>query len=221
MKKTVICWGASGHAKVIRPILEEHGFSIVALIDENRAVKSFIPGVSVFPSDKSMIFGDEENIYFAVAIGGDKGRDRMRIHDRLRARGFTPATLIHSAAWVAQSATLADGAQVLGMAAVCEEVQIGMQSIINTNASVDHECIIGDGCHVMPGATLAGCVELGDFVTIGSNATILPRIKIGQGAVIGAGAVVTKDVPEGAVVVGNPARIVRNSEIPHDTVKIS
>lgn len=43
--------------------------------------------------------------------------------------------------------------------------------------------------------------------SIGSNATILCGITIGEGAMVGAGAVVTKDVPAGALVVGNPARI--------------
>lgn len=45
--------------------------------------------------------------------------------------------------------------------------------------------------------------------SIGSNATILGGVEIGAGATIGAGAVVTKDVPAGATVVGNPARIIR------------
>lgn len=45
--------------------------------------------------------------------------------------------------------------------------------------------------------------------SIGANATILPGLVIGVGAMVGAGAVVTKDVPDYAVVVGNPARIVR------------
>jgi acetyltransferase-like isoleucine patch superfamily enzyme len=42
--------------------------------------------------------------------------------------------------------------------------------------------------------------------SIGSNATIICGVTIGEGAIVGAGAVVTKDVPAGAVVVGNPAR---------------
>jgi UDP-2-acetamido-3-amino-2,3-dideoxy-glucuronate N-acetyltransferase len=45
--------------------------------------------------------------------------------------------------------------------------------------------------------------------SIGGNATILPGVTIGEGAMVGAGAVVTKDVPAGAVVMGNPAKIVR------------
>jgi acetyltransferase-like isoleucine patch superfamily enzyme len=45
--------------------------------------------------------------------------------------------------------------------------------------------------------------------SIGANATILPGVTIGEGAMVGAGTVVTKDVPAGAVVVGNPARLLR------------
>ncbi len=45
--------------------------------------------------------------------------------------------------------------------------------------------------------------------SIGANATLLPGITIGENAMVGAGAVVTKDVPAGAVVIGNPAKIVR------------
>lgn len=45
--------------------------------------------------------------------------------------------------------------------------------------------------------------------SVGANATILPGVIIGEGAMVGAGSVVTKDVPAGAVVIGNPAKIVR------------
>lgn len=53
-------------------------------------------------------------------------------------------------------------------------------------------------------------VEIGDDVWIGARALILPGVKVGNGCVIGAGAVVSKDVPDGSIVVGNPARVVRN-----------
>jgi len=44
---------------------------------------------------------------------------------------------------------------------------------------------------------------------IGANVTILPGVTIGLGALVGAGSVVTRDVPDGAVVAGNPARIIK------------
>jgi acetyltransferase-like isoleucine patch superfamily enzyme len=63
--------------------------------------------------------------------------------------------------------------------------------------------------HLAPGATLCGLVSVGDGAMIATGATVLPRIKIGQGATVGGGAVVVKDVPDYAVVVGNPARVIR------------
>jgi len=48
-----------------------------------------------------------------------------------------------------------------------------------------------------------------DFVVIGANCTILPGITIGRGSIVGAGSVVTKDIPEGVIVYGNPAEIKR------------
>ncbi|MCY1461774.1 dTDP-3-amino-3,6-dideoxy-alpha-D-galactopyranose 3-N-acetyltransferase [compost metagenome] len=52
-------------------------------------------------------------------------------------------------------------------------------------------------------------VRLERGASIGANATVLPGVTIGEYAMVGAGAVVTKDVPPKAVVVGNPARILR------------
>jgi len=50
---------------------------------------------------------------------------------------------------------------------------------------------------------------VGQGARIGSNATILPGVRIGEGALVGAGSVVTRDVPAGAVVAGNPAKVVK------------
>lgn len=55
-------------------------------------------------------------------------------------------------------------------------------------------------------------IHIGDRVWIGANATVLPGVSIGDDAVVGAASVVTKDVPAGTVVVGSPARVVR--EVP-------
>lgn len=54
-----------------------------------------------------------------------------------------------------------------------------------------------------------GGATVGDFARIGANSTILPGVKIGRNALIGAGSVVVEDVPENAVVVGNPAKVIK------------
>lgn len=53
-----------------------------------------------------------------------------------------------------------------------------------------------------------GCIEIMDNVAIGSNSIILPDVRIGPNAIVGAGSIVTKDVPEGKIVAGNPAKVI-------------
>lgn len=209
-EQEVVLWGATGQAKVLRPVIEGQGLTIACLYDRD---PSILP-----PFDDVLLIGDmtefeiwlEANCVrlagFAVAIGGGHGCERLAVAGKLSSFGLDALTLVHERAWVADTALLGDGCQILAMAAISEEARLGRQCIVNTNASVDHECVLGAGVHVMPGATLAGCVKVGDCAMIGSGATVLPHITIGADAVIGAGAVVTRDVREGEIVVGVPAR---------------
>lgn len=59
----------------------------------------------------------------------------------------------------------------------------------------------------MPGAAISGDTVLEEQCLIGTNACVIQGIRIGRGATVGAGAVVTRDVPPGATVIGNPGRV--------------
>ena len=60
------------------------------------------------------------------------------------------------------------------------------------------------------GLEIALPITVGDDVWIGANVTVLPGVTIGSNTVIGAGSVVTKDIPSGVIVLGNPCRVIRN-----------
>lgn len=206
-RKSLIIWGASGHALAISSYLKQNDCHLEAMIDENSKIKDF-NGVSVFNSlaDLKKIYKNLNHYYFLIAIGGDKGHERIRIHKLLIKEKMTPYIFVHPYSWVDSSANLEDGVQIMGMAAVSAYASIGKQTIINTNATVDHETEIGDGSHIMPSAAVAGCCQIGNNCTIGSNATILPRIKIVDDVYIGAGAVVLEDILEPGKYVGVPAK---------------
>jgi maltose O-acetyltransferase len=89
---------------------------------------------------------------------------------------------------------------------------------MGNNVMMGPDVIILSGSHVfdsrllpmrVQGGTEDNPVLISDDVWIGARAIILPGVHIGKGAIVGAGAVVSKDVPEYAIVVGNPARVVK------------
>ena len=81
-------------------------------------------------------------------------------------------------------------------------VVINKDAIIEDNVRIQHHATIGRGSD-------KGCPIIRRGVEIGAHAVLLGGIEIGENTVIGASAVVTKNVPAGAVVVGNPARVIK------------
>jgi acetyltransferase-like isoleucine patch superfamily enzyme len=81
-----------------------------------------------------------------------------------------------------------------------------MGCIVYYNAIITHDCYLGDFVQVAPGVSVLGGACVDSFALIGSNATILPRLTVGRHAVVAAGSVVSRPVPDHALVIGNPAR---------------
>lgn len=128
------------------------------------------------------------------------------------ALGFhTPACLVDRTAIVASDCRINPGVYVnagciIGGGSVLERFVF-----CNRGANIGHHCKIGPFVSIGPGAVLSGSVAIGEGSIIGSGAIVLPTIAIGAGAVIAAGAVVGRDVPDGGLAVGNPARVRRAS----------
>ena len=97
-------------------------------------------------------------------------------------------------------------AQINGKVIIGKDVMMGPDVCIY---AINHEIRRVDIPMSHQGFAPEKPVVISDDVWIGARAIILPGVRIGTGAVIGAGAVVTKDVPDYAVVVGNPACILK------------
>ena len=85
---------------------------------------------------------------------------------------------------------------------------------IGDGARIGHNVVLATLNHAMSpsrrGTMVPAPIRIGKNVWIGSNAAILPGVTIGDGAIVAAGAVVTRDVPENAIVGGVPAKVIRH-----------
>ena len=217
MPHNVIIWGATGQAIVLEELLSQQNYKIEAIFDNNPNCVSPFENVPMFYSETGFFQWKNNaknitNTFFVVAIGGDKGEDRVKISLFLKEQGLKPLTTIHPKANLALNSKIHEGAQILINATVCAQAEIGAFSIVNSSASIDHECKIGKGCHIGPGAKLAGCVTIDDYTFIGTGAVVLPHLKIGKNVTVGAGAIVTKNLPDKIIAYGNPAQIIHTKD---------
>jgi sugar O-acyltransferase (sialic acid O-acetyltransferase NeuD family) len=197
-------YGASGHAKVILDILHSLSLKVDNIIDDNLEVKS-LAGHKVFHTVTDSVCAGET----IISIG--KNDIRKKISESFKGR-FHPA-IAHASAVISPSAKLQKGTVVMANASVNSEAIIGEHCIINTGATVEHDCLLKNYVHISPNAALAGDVTVGEGTHIGIGAVVIQGIKIGKWVTVGAGAVVINDIPDGVVVVGNPAQIIKEKII--------
>lgn len=194
-------------------------------------VKVYVKGHDLPESDEFKSFGDAST---KVLIGdltviqkyledhqqliSDSYLEQDRRHSAIPMLDLTNINArIEPGALIRDNVEIGDNAVVMMGAIINIGAKIGEGSMIDMGAILGGRAQVGKRCHVGAGAVLAGVIEppsampviLEDDVLVGANAVIVEGVHIGQGAVIGAGSIVLKDVPAGAVVAGNPAKIIK------------
>jgi len=148
---------------------------------------------------------------FVVAIGAPRVR-RAVVHT-LRACGVTYfATLVHRSAQHSEFVEIGEGSIVAAGAILTTQVRIGRHVILDRMVNVGHDCRIGDYCTVSPLVPLGGNVQLDDGVWVGASSSVRQGVRMGAGSMAGMGAVVVRDVPNCRLVVGVPARVIKELE---------
>jgi len=207
----VLIIGAGGHAQVVADILlcmqKASGDPIpVGYLDDDPALAGRqLLGLPVLGnlSQRGAIPHDK----VIVAIGDNE--TRRQLYERLQAQGEQFMAAQHPRATVAASVQVGPGTMICPGVVINAGSVVGANCILNTGCTVDHHNHIGDHAHIAPGVHLGGDVMVGEGSLVGIGATVMPQRRVGRWCTVSAGALVHRDLEDGVVVAGMPARVIR------------
>lgn len=208
MREKLILVGGGGHAKIILDSMDRSRYEVIGILDAFLSVGTKISGIPVLGGDAMAEDLYKNGVHDAIITTVGNGELFRKLIAKYKGVGFFIPGIMHPKSHVSESASLGEGVSLLVNSCVNTEANIGAYVTINSNAVVEHECIVGEGTHIAPCSVLLGGCRVGKYCLIGAGSVVLPQIRVGDNCIVGAGSIVTKDLPDGAMAYGNPARII-------------
>ena len=207
-------FGAAGFGREIMPLVRNQtgnhpDYERIVFVEQQAGAP--VNGYEVMAEDA--FFALDAERAFIVAISDPKVR-RLVFSNALGA-GAHPLNVRALSAELMDAVEIGEGSVLCSHTYIGSNVRIGRGLHLNYFSQIAHDCRVGDFVTLAPRATCNGAVVIEDYAYLGSGCLIRQSrrdenpIVIGTGAVVGMGAVVTKSVPPGVTVVGNPARQIK------------
>jgi len=207
-KKEIILIGGGGHCKSVIDVIEaENKFQIIGILDVNEKVGTKILGYTIIGTDDEIGDWNKKNSCFHITVGQIKSAEiRRKIYDKLKALNADLPIICSPTAYISPNAIIGEGCVIMHHAILNAGVKVGKNCIINNKALIEHDSKIGDHCHVSTAAVINGDCYVASGSFIGSNSTLIQGITVEENCVVGAGSVVTANLAQNKIVVGNPGR---------------
>ncbi|NNH79058.1 NeuD/PglB/VioB family sugar acetyltransferase [Acinetobacter sp. ANC 5380] len=214
MTKLYAVYGASGCGRSLMPVARQQ-LAREADTSEIVFIDDALTGMSSVNGHRAMnyqVFLNQAADAKAVQIAIANSFVREKIANRLEADGIHLWSVIADNVVLMDQAEIAIGTALSPFVTITSNIKIGKCFHANLYSYVEHDCVIGDFVTFAPGVKCNGNIHIEDHAYIGAGAMIKQGtpdqpLVIGRGTIVGMGAVVTKSVPAGVTVVGNPARI--------------
>ena len=216
MSRKVAILGGLGNATVVAAAIEHArrmgatDLEVAGFLNDREPVGKTL---DMFPvigkvSDARRLL-DEGYWFVNTILRIDGNRERIAMFEALNIPDDHLATFVHPMAYLAPSVQLGPGCIIMPQVAMSPGTKLGKGCIMMVGATMGHDNEVGDFCHIAAQACVGSYLKIGKGVHIGFNATIHENVTIGDYATLGMGGVLKKDIGEGEIWVGNPARFLR------------
>lgn len=218
MRKKIIILGGIGNGSVIANAIVEankrgdHEWVFAGYLNDRIEAGGSIEGYPVLGGLSDCARFVEEGYFFINTIFRIDGQqDRIDLFEGLKISDDSLATFIHPLSYIAPNVELGPGSVVMPNVSISSGTSFGKGCLIMVGATVGHDDTIGKYCHFAAQCCVGAYLNIGDGVHIGLNATTRENLTIGDNATLGMGAVLTKDIGENEIWVGNPAKYLRHA----------
>ena len=204
----ILIFGAGGHASKLIEVFKSDNLKIKGYISTEKP-GTIINKITVLKTIDDYL-ADQSLHKHLIHIGIGENYIRYKIHKTISAIGAKYINCISKHSIISESVNIGTGTCIMASSVINANSSIGSFCIIDTMSLIEHDTIIEDYVNVSPGAVLCGKAHIKKGAIIGAGSTIIEKVKVGENALIGAGSVVIKDVEPNSVMVGNPARKIRD-----------
>jgi sugar O-acyltransferase (sialic acid O-acetyltransferase NeuD family) len=207
MKKILAVYGAGGIGREILVIAQEQNrWDKIVFIDDLIVLES-INDCEIYSFNDFIKHFKDWNIEIVISVG--EPNQRNAILSKIKKFNLILVNLFFINFKFPVYSNFGTGNIINYGTLMLTDITIGNNCYINKNVVLGHDVKIGDNVVISPCVSIGGGTIVADEVFIGTGAVLRDQISIGKGSIIGMGSVVIGSIPEFAVVVGNPAKIIR------------
>lgn len=212
MNEKCIIVGAGSYGQVYAEYLNKN-YDILGFIDDNiDLLHKEIVGIKVLGDFNFLLSHISKDINVFIPIGNN--RVRVQLFTRVLELGFKTPNFIHENALIHSTVKVGKAVYILPGSKIMPFTHIEDFVMLSLGVNVAHHVYIKQGCFFSQGSNIGASIKILQNVFCGIGSTIMTGVKeVGSNSVIGAGAVIIRDVPEGATVVGNPGKVIRENNI--------